>query len=102
MLFALSILGLSVGRAFRHLLSSLGAPWLLLMVVPIVVIGAIARREEAWIPDLERRKRWSRRLVFGSLGVSILIGLMAPKPPRAPADESANETLIRIKGPSGK
>lgn len=101
-LFALSILGLSVGRAFRHFLSLLGAPWLLLILLPIAVIGAVARREQEWIPDVNQRKRWSRRLVFGALGLSLLIGLLAPKPPRTSADEPSGPAPVRVKGPSGK
>lgn len=102
-LFALSILGLSVVRAFRHLLSALGAPWLLLFLVPALAIGAIARRESEWMPEEEQRKRWSRRLVFGAIGLSVLLALLAPKRSPEPVDERpADDSPVRIHRPSGK
>lgn len=101
-LFALGIFGLSVVRAFRHLLAALGAPWLLLFILPIVVIGIVGRREREWMPDADRRKQWSRRLVFGAIAISVLIGLVAPKTSHTPADERLRDAPVRIHGPSGK
>jgi len=101
-LFALSVLGLSVVRVVRHLLAALGAPWLLLFLLPMIAIGMVARREREWMPDEEQRKRWSRRLVFGSLGLSVLLALVTPKPPPAPEDNRASTPPVRVHGPSGK
>lgn len=102
-LFALSILGLSVVRAFRSLLSAIGAPWLLLFILPAIAIGLVARREREWMPDEEQRKRWSRRLVFGAIGLAVLLALFAPKRSPERRDESSpTDAPVRIHRPSGK
>lgn len=102
-LFALSLLGLSVMRGLRHLLGEFGVPWLALLILPVLVIGAIAKRERQWMPDDNRRKRWSRWLVFGSIGISVLLAMIShDREPRPSAEPSSSNSTTRMHGPSGK
>jgi uncharacterized membrane protein AbrB (regulator of aidB expression) len=66
-------MGISILGGFRHLLSRFGAPWYIWLIVPIIVVGTIARKEAEWLPDPEQRRKWSRGLVFGSIAVAFLI-----------------------------
>jgi hypothetical protein len=83
-LFALGVLGLSAVSAFRHLLHRLGAPWYVLFVAPFVVVTILARKELEWMPDPVQRRKWSRRLVFGSLVIFLLVTFFAPRKPEPP------------------
>jgi uncharacterized membrane protein YfcA len=74
-LFALALMGISVLAGFRHLLSELGAPWFLWLLLPLAVVAAIARKEAEWMPDEAERRRWSRRIVVGA----IVLALVAAK-----------------------
>lgn len=83
-LFALSILGVSVIGGFRHLLRELGLPWIFLLIIPAVVIAVVARKEKTWLPDPEKRRRWARGLVLGSIAAAMVIAKLTPERP-APA-----------------
>jgi hypothetical protein len=103
-LFCLGILGLSVTRLLKNALGALGVPWLGLLIVPILIIGLVAKKEREWIPEEEARKRWSRRLVFGSIAVSVLLALVGPEPARDPAGSQPGgaNPPVRHRGPPGK
>lgn len=101
-LFAFSVLGISAVHVLRQALGALGAPWLLLLILPIVLVSTVARRESEWMPDEEQRKRWSRRLVFGAIALSALLALLAPKPTPPAAGEQTVVSPVRLHGPSGK
>lgn len=77
-LFACGVLGISVLAAFRHLLTELGAPWYAWLIVPLVAIGYLAKKESEWLPDLRIRKRWARGLFFGSILISVLLAKYGP------------------------
>lgn len=94
-LFALGMLGLSVISAFRHLLGRLGAPWYVLFVAPIVVVTILAKKEPEWIPDPAQRKKWSRRLVYGSLVIFLLVAFFAPRKTEAPLPPGKSQENFR-------
>jgi hypothetical protein len=104
-LFALGALGLSIVRLLQNALGALGVPWLALLILPALIIGWIAKRELVWMPEVQERKKWARRLVFGSLAVSVLLALVFPKPEPPPGSAlppGASESSPRLRGPSGK
>lgn len=92
-LFACGVLGLSVMRGFRHLLGELGAPWYAWLLVPAIAVGYLARKETEWLPELTERKKWARRIFFGSIVAAILLAKAFPAreesampvPPASPA-----------------
>lgn len=96
-LFASAVLGLSVVAGFRHLLSRLGAPWYLLLILPFVAVGYVARKEAEWLPDLAQRRRWARRLLWGSIVLALLLALLRPAP-RGEAEQAAPSQLARPPG----
>lgn len=85
-LFASAVLGLSVISGFRYVLTRLGAPWYAWLLVPIVVVGYCAKKEHEWIPEPERRRIWARRIVFGSIVLSLLIAWATPSAPHRDPD----------------
>lgn len=101
-LFALTLLGLSIVHVLRHLLAALGLPWLALLILPALIFGFLAKREEEWWPEPLERKRWSRRLVFGSIALAIAISFVKPKPPVADEKAVSERAPAQPHGPSGK
>lgn len=79
--FALGLFGFSAVGAFRHGLSRLGAPWYVWLLVPIFIVTVLVRKEEEWLPDAEERRKWSLRLIFGSIFLTILLAKLAPEKP---------------------
>lgn len=88
-LFACGVLGVSIVGGFRHLLSRLGAPWYVWLLLPMIVVAIVARKETEWLPDLDERRKWSKRLVFGSIILSLVIAKFHRPPPAAPASQHA-------------
>jgi hypothetical protein len=86
-LFACGVLGLSIVGEFRHLLSRLGAPWYVWLILPMIAVAVLARKESEWLPDVDERRKWSKRLVFGSIILSLVIAKFhrTPSPPSAPS-----------------
>ncbi len=80
-LFAFGLFGLSVAGGFRHVLHRLGAPWYVWLLLPFMVIGALARKETDWMPDPAERRKWSRGIVVGAVLIALLAAKLAPKPP---------------------
>jgi hypothetical protein len=103
-LFACGALGLSVMRLLKNALGALGVPWLALLILPVLIVGYIAKREQEWMPELEERKKWARGLVFGSIAASVLLALLFPKspPPTGSPTHPADAANPRLRGPSGK
>ena len=102
-LFAFGLLGFSVIRALRHLLHAMHAPWYLWLLLPIVLVSWLSRWETNWLPDEQQRRRWSRSLIFGAIGVSVLIGLCTPKRVESPATTAnSDRSDLHYHGPSGK
>lgn len=103
-LFAFGILGLSVTRVLQNVLGAAGVPFLGLLLLPILLIGMIAKKERKWIPDEAERKRWARRLVFGAIALAVLIALVFPRRPDPAPGESGEKAIepLRHRGPSGK
>jgi hypothetical protein len=74
-LFACGLLGLSVVGEFRHLLGRWHAPWYAWFLIPMIAIGYLAKKETVWMPEVEQRKKWSRRLFVGSIVIAIALAL---------------------------
>ena len=89
-MFALGLLGISLVSEFRGVLTRMDAPWYAWLLIPMFVIGYVAKKESEWLPDVARRKRWARILFFGSILLAVLIAKFGPRknPPPAPAAES--------------
>jgi len=79
--FALAVLGVSVLGGFRHLLSRLGAPWYVWLLLPLAVVAAFARKEAEWMPDEAERRKWSRRVIVGALVLALLTAKFSPRHP---------------------
>lgn len=95
-LFACAVLGISVIAGFRHLLSELGAPWYAWLLVPIVAIAYLAKKEPEWLPDPRVRKRWARGLFFGSIILAVTLAKFGPSrnrhaPVEVPVDAPARQ-----------
>ncbi|MEY4939227.1 MAG: hypothetical protein RIQ93_962 [Verrucomicrobiota bacterium] len=74
LLFATTLFGLSVIASFRHLLGSWGAPWYVWLLAPIFAVGYLAKKEAQWLPDPSARRKWARRIFFGSIALALVIG----------------------------
>lgn len=85
-LFACGILGLSLLSRFRHLLADVGAPWLVWFIAPIVLVAVIARKEATWLPEPDRRRKWARRIFFGSIVLAVALAYFRPEPPPKPVE----------------
>lgn len=72
-LFACGILGLSLIGELRHLLSRWHAPWYAWILIPMIAIGYLAKKETQWMPELETRKKWARRIFLGSIVLAFAI-----------------------------
>ena len=92
-LFACSLLGLSLIGELRQLLSWMQAPWYVWILLPMLAIGYLAKKESKWMPEVETRRKWSRRLVLGSVVVAVLVAVFSPNSdtpsPKAPHGASA-------------
>ncbi len=88
-LFACGLLGLSIIGEFRHLLARWHAPWYAWIIIPMVAIGYLAKQESKWMPEVDTRRKWSRRLVFGSIAIALLIAWLRPEPALPPAPAPA-------------
>jgi hypothetical protein len=80
-LFASALLGLSIVSGFRHLLTRLGAPWYVWLIAPILVFGYLGKKEEQWFPEPAIRRRWARRVLFGSIAIAVLLAWLRPSKP---------------------
>jgi hypothetical protein len=78
-LFATGLLGLSILSWVRHVLDRWHAPWYLLIVLPMLLVAVLVRKEEEWLPDPELRMRCARWLVFGSILIVMLSSILMPK-----------------------
>ncbi|MEO6568994.1 MAG: hypothetical protein ABIO94_09560 [Opitutaceae bacterium] len=78
-LFAFSLIGVSVIGALRHLLREVGAPWFVWLVVPFVAVVVLARKEVEWMPDPEERRKWALRIVLGAIAAAVVIAKLAPR-----------------------
>jgi len=72
-LFASLLLGISISGGVGRVLSSLGVHWLYVMLIPIFLFTWLNKKEPQWLPDVERRKRIARSLLFGSVVLAIVI-----------------------------
>jgi hypothetical protein len=83
-LFGSSLLGVSIVSLFRHWLSRTGAPWYLWLAVPAIIVGVLAKKEPTWVPQPEERRKWARRIFFGSIALAALLAFVRPAPPPDP------------------
>jgi hypothetical protein len=72
-LFASFLLGWSLSHQVNVLLSRLGVHWLYALILPVLLFGWLAKKEESFIPDLAKRKLWARGLIAGAILVTLLI-----------------------------
>lgn len=75
-LFACGILGLSLINEFRYLLTRWHAPWYAWLIIPMIVIGYLAKKESQWLPDPEVRRKWSRRIFLGAIIIAVLLAVI--------------------------
>ncbi len=71
LVFALSVLGVSTWSALYGLLRRLSVPWWIAWILPVVIVSAVANREQRWVPDPVIRRRWSLGLVIVSIGIAL-------------------------------
>jgi len=90
------MLGLSILGWVKHILAGWGAPWYLLLIVPIVVVTAFARKEEEWLPDPELRIRCARWLILGSIAIMMLSSVFMPRPSAPSKAKSEPQGRARI------
>jgi hypothetical protein len=80
-LFACGVLGISTIATLRGWLTRSGAPWYIWLIVPGIIVTLIARKELQWVPNVAERRRWARRIFFGSIILSGLLAVFRPAPP---------------------
>ena len=73
LLFATCVLGWPVSDQVNILLTRIGVHWLYAMLLPGFFFMWLAKREDRFIPEEEKRKLWARGLIVGSLLLAILI-----------------------------
>lgn len=73
LLFACLVLGWSIPGSLWSFFRHHGMHWLFAFLIPIVVIGWLAKREETWLPDPAVRKRYARIIIASSIVLAILI-----------------------------
>lgn len=76
LLFSMAVLGYSGAGFIREFFSLLGIPWWLVWLVPIFLIGALAKREEQWIPNENFRRGLSIGMVVFSMCFGYLLHSM--------------------------
>ena len=76
LLFATAVLGYSGGGFIRDFFGWLGVPWWLVWIIPIVLIGAVAKREADWLPNDKFRKGLSLAVVVFSIICGLLLWKM--------------------------
>jgi hypothetical protein len=111
-LFAFALLGVSVVGVLRSGLGALGAPWLLILVIPALAVGALARKERDWIPEEKTRKTWARSIVAAAVLLAFVLARFNASSSQGPTAASENgdarapavlkPRAIRPHGPSGK
>lgn len=72
-LFASFLIGWSLADIVRQAMARLGVHWLFVFVLPILAFSWLSAREARWMPDEKRRRTIARSLVFGSIGLAIII-----------------------------
>lgn len=73
LLFATAVLGYSGAGFVREVFSFIGVPWWLVWLVPIFLIGAIAKKEEEWLPNEKYRKWVSYSVIAFSMAFGYLL-----------------------------
>jgi hypothetical protein len=98
-LFAAGMLGWSIIGWVRHTLDRWGAPWYLLIVLPMLLVTIFVRKETEWLPDPELRMRCARWLIFGSMLIVMLSSILMPKrvadSPTVPAEAEGRARIQR-------
>lgn len=75
-LFAGGILGMSLISEFRELLTRWHAPWYAWLIIPMILIGYLAKKETQWVPDPEVRRKFSRWIFIGSIVIAAVLALI--------------------------
>lgn len=99
------MLGFSVVRGLRLILGALGVGWFGLLIFPLVIVSAVARKEPEWIPDETQRRRWSRALIFGSVLIAMVTASLSTHRVRNEANTTTTQEStqpLRPHGPPGK
>jgi hypothetical protein len=78
LLFASCLLGWSISSEVGRLLARIGVHWLYALILPALFFMWLAKREERFIPDEVKRKRWARGLIAGSIVLAVLIAWLKP------------------------
>ncbi len=118
-LFGSALLGLSMMSAVKRALAELEMNWLGMLIFPMLLTALLIKAEHRWLRDPELRRRLSRRIVLGAVGLGALLwmtGLGREKTPesaQAPAADAATQPAAPAepvkaapasghRGPSGK
>lgn len=72
-LFASFLLGVSVAGGVRQLLAAFGLHWLYVMLLPTMLFWWLNKKEPQWLPDVVKRRRIARGLLFGSIVLAVVI-----------------------------
>lgn len=72
-LFASVVLGVSLAGGAGRLLATLGVHWLYVLLLPGLGFAWLNRKEPEWLPEMGRRRRIARGLLFGSLAVALAL-----------------------------
>ena len=73
LLVSMAVLGYPGAVFIREFFSLIGIPWWLVWLVPIFLIGALAKREEKWIPNEKFRRVLRISMVIFSFGFGYLL-----------------------------
>ena len=101
LLFATAILGYSGAGFIRSALGSVGIPWWIVWIIPFILIGTVAKKEEAWFP----RERFRKIVSYSVIAFSIVLSYLLWKIDSAtPEYESSEEPRFMREqaGPRGK
>ena len=72
-LFASFLLGVSVAGGVGRLLAALGLHWLYVLLLPSALFWWLNKKEPQWLPDVTKRRRIARALLFGSIVLAVVI-----------------------------
>lgn len=98
LLFATAVLGYSGSGFISGAFKWIGVPWWLAWLIPLFLIGAVAKREDQWLPN-EKFRRW---LSLGIVIFSALFGFLLWQMEQDAKQYDPPKEKPRRTGPPGK